>query len=1695
MSASPALRRVVMLPLLALLSLVVSPVSAQTYYSFCYYQQNTLATSPYLPWSTYAQGTLSVTAVGTLLTVVGITGTREVYVQGKAIQTNNILGLSPPLAYADNNNILNNTAPFISGRNALTFYLDGIAQFAQGPAVFKGYPLGTPNVSINAWTQYSYTGSAVINNAVTESDMPPNDGVTNVITSGFLLAPATTFANSFAGCTLPRPSAPTISSAVLTAYNALMTWPMCYQFAFGQEGLGRAGFITTVSGVITTRGYLGASPTGAATGYLATGINGTRNYTVQSNSLNVPSQSYIINMIGIGAPLAPYLNFAAYSSTSTLRRFVNNVLYPTFPQIDQWGLSILTNASVLDEYTGSVVNGTFDQNLIGSAQTNTTSFVLFTDSSYLIYDELWKLASPTATTVSRDQNWADTLNVQTQTQYNALVPSVYPTQAAWTAGVCGNDYTVVPTKYNFCWYVDNTNTSFNAVNRGVSYVYGTMTAKTGLMRYGQPAMQLQGMNGIRVLLNTNTSTSIASSLVQLLPPNSLFEDYLISEGYWWLTDNVLFTQAPWFSEAGLAVRFASFQNPSYSTSNTGMPSQAITNYMNMYSTWSYGNGPFGLTEYAMGDLNFPYTPFVPNISLSNFAYTPYVAGQLASCSTGDNKVTMATSSFSFCWFRQSTAGYINQFSAQLFVYSQPVIRNGRTGYVVQSFVGLRTYSDKNGIMQSDVIQGVDGDTLLFSSGATYATNFDNLIFDSAPFLSSGGLVYSVQGALGDFETFLSTTVVGSGLAETNVGRLWYDEGGATFGGSPPYNYYDESLFNVSSPNVGANGAVNGSDLWYYIDLTGPYNNVQVIKDGGASALAGTAVQTYCNQPTYELYAFSYVMTQTLTTSPFLPWSVFVTGYLNVSTTSGQYWTNGPGYKVQGIVGTRTIQVGGKTYTNKIVGLAPPKTWNSNDNLINLGAPYLNSVHVLTYVLDGPAYFGSGAIPSVFGANSTYVSLSNFTSGKYATTGAGIQEFDNGQNDGVLQSITSSFDIRLCPTFSDLVACGYVSPLTPPTISWNAAALTAYQTTSQISMCFSVTQGPGTYANVARGYYQTTISAILTVTGWGSAVGTVAGSAYNGPAYLITAAVGNRTYQFPDGSQQVLPVTLGGFNAAVKHFPNYLTTSPAGISSNNIYYPTFPQLDNYGIQFQASSDFDNNGEGDYHSNVDHVYWSGSDWREANTDYSLALYSTGVTFNNYGGNAVFAPTTNFADQTNGGGSCQLQYGAPLTYSFCYWINNTGAGTNGYVTYANGLVTAVGPQSRYGRQAIAVTGMTGVRVLAMNNGSSYPQNIIGIQYVDADTFSIGSQGYVWLTDNLIFPSGVPEVSLLGVSYITSNPVEMPAGAGGTDVIISTDGLTSGNNLYECVGSENFCIQSTSYLFKSQPYTTGGAMASCQSPVVPVVPAPPSLLYYDFCYAMNGPDRCGFTISASGTIAVFNTPVSVNGRVGYPMANITGTRTYTDGVGNTFQANIAGLSEDWQAVQNGWKYDQLFFPSSSPTVDSLGILYKYSGVINNFGSSNPFYYDRVVRLFSNATYPVVEEVWVTNGTSPYQTRYFQQNGVVKSAAQGTLSASSCSANIGPTGFTGVCTISSTGGGTTVIIQSSSSSSSLSGGQIAGIVVGTVIGAALFCAICFFIGVYGFAKKGGAEKSTTRYDTQNDVSKVGQSQVELQPAETTTEA
>ena len=1224
-----------LLAALALFAAAPAPASAQSgagwqLYSFCYFTQNTLATSPYLPWSMYAQGTMNVSTASSLgsyrfsvsqnvfsvsnssgYQVYGITGFREVYAQGQALRTNQIVGVTAVGQYGGNDNLIQLSAPYFTTPHALSFYLDGVAPFAAGPAVYPSALTGTRNVSLNGFAEYGgATGGATA--TVSESDNPPNDGQTNVIVSGFQLATAIGgFVNSYSGCTLTRPSAPSIPAATLTAYQTSVTWPFCYQFDSGANNVGNALYVTTTSGVITTAGYQGVSPTNTSTGYLAKAVSGTRTFSVQYNYPGdlVSTTNFVAALQAIGSPLSPFASFPqeAQYYTSGLFPYTNNVLYPAFPNFDLYGIAFILNSSVPEEFSYTVsassANGT---------RSDTQIFVMYTDSGYLIYDIAYTLRYANFSRygnfgvlpyVYGDLGFADTLTVQTQAQFAATGL----TQASWTTAVCGNDYSVSPTKYSFCYYVDNSHPNISAADRGVVSVYGVFTAKTGLTRYGRPAMQLQSMSGVRTVVNSMTNTATSQSLISLAPPNGFYEQFLTElPGYYlfWLTDNVLFTAAPWFSEAGLGLTFATITSLTF-------PSSQVTPspFMNIFSTWNTGAAATSalLEEAAVGDAGFPQDNLYGGLTVSGFSYTPFVAGQVATCNALDNKVSQATQAYSFCWFRQSAAGYINMYQAVIYAYTTPIYRNSRPGYVIQTMVGTRTFVDASGIINQAQIAGVSGDfsaealggfNALFSNG--FSNAYDNLIYDSFPYLDSQGLLYQVVGPLGQFEeASINDTVnfpgltgfsTGNGIAVSPFGRLWYDENNVQQ--TNPINYYDETLFNITDLFNSSTGAFAGA-LWYYELLTGPAANIKLLKDGGAAAQNTSAyfLGNSCNAPLYQTFSFCYTIQNTQANSPYLQWAVSVSGTLNISMQNTQFWLGNPGYTIVNATGTRTIQYGGQTVTNRILGVAPQLSFNWNDNKLNLFAPFITDIHAITFVLDGVANFAGGPIPELAGfVNSTYVTIANWTG--ETSSGAGLQEVDQPINDGSISVITSGFDMRLY-----LASANYQCPYTVPTISWPSSALTSYRATQQVAMCFSVSIGPGGYGTLTSGFATVITTLVLTTTSFGqTATGT--------PAYLITAATGQRVYIAPAGSNITVNVVLAGLNAGMHAFPNdYFARDVPSISllaSDNVYYPQFAQLDTYGISLRANRDIVIAQDADTHSTVARVSWSGANWQEQDID---------------------------------------------------------------------------------------------------------------------------------------------------------------------------------------------------------------------------------------------------------------------------------------------------------------------------------------------------------------------------------------------------------------------------------------------------------------------------------------------------------------
>ena len=1222
-----------LLSLLALVAAFLPSTLAQSgagwqIYNFCYLTQNTLSTSPYLLWTVWASGAMNLSTTATTgfgaaynqgFQVYGMSGTREVYVQGKALQSNAILGVTPQQTYGANDNRINTTAPFLVKPHAVTFYLDGVAQFAAGPAVYPNQLQGSRNVSINSFAEYREGDNADISDTFAESDNPPNDRIANVITGGIqlVLSPSGGMVSSYACSAYTRPTAaPANTAAAIAAYQTTLTWYFCYQFQAGGFDVAQTQYLTATSGTITTTGLIGASPSGAATGYLALRVNGTRSLTYISNVPSVGSRTYSVNLQAIGSPLSAYFMFPTYrygtyesdtQSSSGHYTYANNILYPAFPQVDLFGLAIIADGPIPDEWSAQGNNGAMNVS-------DTQVFMMYTDNSYIIYDTVYSLTP--GYYIYADPSYVDSLVVQTATQYAATKL----TGAAWATATCGATYIPNPTRYSFCYFIDNSAAGIPTAERGLTSMYGTFTARTGLVRYGKAAMQIQGLTGIRSTFSQQTNSASSQSVVQIEAPNALWP------GYYWLTDNVLFTQAPWFSEAGLMLTFSDISNVTFL--GTGA---VPVRYMNLFSTWSTSTSATAAGLYEASVNSAGVTNFYSGLTKSGFNYTAFVPGQLAQCNLLDNKVTMATQNYSFCWFRQSTAGYINTFSAVITAYTTPLYRNGRPGYVVQTMTGLRTYVDSFGVVNSVTLGGLAGDGIATTyagfQSPSFGTQSDNLIYDSFPYLDGEGLTYQVNGPLGDFIRSLTQDTgnggvgysSGNGLALDNVGRLYYDESG-----SGNY-YYDESLYNITSLYNSTTGA-DVEDLWSFILLTGPPSNVKIIPDGGAAANAGNMLQTQCNAPTYQLFSFCYSLQQTLPNSPYLPWTVFVTGTLNISMVATAYWVGGSGYKVVGATGSRTILYGGKNITNRIIGVAPTASWNWNDNEINLAAPFLTSIHVVSFVLDGPAHFAGGPIPGLTGANSTYFSISNFTQAGETTLGAVFNEDDQPIN-GQFSSVTSKFDLRL------YLAGTSVCPFTPPVPTYTASALQAYQTVTQKALCFSVSGAPGGYSNLPGGAFTTITSLILNVTSFGASTSGVA-------AYLILSGAGTRTFIYADGTNVTANVVVGGINAGLHAFPNFfIGGSIQSFASNNLYYPTstYP-LDSYGIQVVGDRDLINEYEGDYNSNVARMYWSGVDWEEMNVDFSTIGHPTyGTYYYSFSGALIISPYTAGMDMNAFGQQC--------------------------------------------------------------------------------------------------------------------------------------------------------------------------------------------------------------------------------------------------------------------------------------------------------------------------------------------------------------------------------------------------------------------------------------------------------------------------
>ena len=256
-----------------------------------------------------------------------------------------------------------------------------------------------------------------------------------------------------------------------------------------------------------------------------------------------------------------------------------------------------------------------------------------------------------------------------------------------------------------------------------------------------------------------------------------------------------------------------------------------------------------------------------------------------------------------------------------------------------------------------------------------------------------------------------------------------------------------------------------------------------------------------------------------------------------------------------------------------------------------------------------------------------------------------------------------------------------------------------------------------------------------------------------------------------------------------------------------------------------------------------------------------------------------------------------------------------------------------------------------------------------------------------------------------------------------------------------------------------------------------------------------------------------------------MTGTRWFYGGNNHEFatQNTISGVPSDWIASTVGISVSNLFYPNgpaSGTPFDTAGLLYSVSGS----AASSAGYLDSAtnyVKVSAMSTGKLQEQAYISSGgmlfPSPSPNVAFVAT-LDNGASASTILSASCKQTFPagivwgttPSGTSG--SSSSTGSSAAKTSTGSSSSSSstaaavtpnnsgsssnsghnLSSGDIAGIVIGCVVGGALLLALvlaCCLLARGGLSGGKGAAAGPSKYDTHRDISKVGQSQVEMQPA------
>ena len=274
--------------------------------------------------------------------------------------------------------IIKLSAPYVDttqvsgGGHSLSYVLSGPAAFADGFIRTPG-AVNSSYVNMNGYAYYPPAGGYI-----TESDLPSNDGISQSLVSSMELRFDPTGINT---CRLSLAAYTAPTSTQLAAFNSPgPVYAFCYQNTGGPGGYGTVdggAWQTVVAGVMTMYGYagttLGSSSLPARPAYLVAAVNGTRTYTFENGSTQVAVLTGLGSVNAMGAQQLPGGQSTDWWGSYYF--YGNNVVYPTFPYFDTFGVILQAN-QLLDEEGEPGVNpeGVSFQNAV-RALTTTSGYM------------------------------------------------------------------------------------------------------------------------------------------------------------------------------------------------------------------------------------------------------------------------------------------------------------------------------------------------------------------------------------------------------------------------------------------------------------------------------------------------------------------------------------------------------------------------------------------------------------------------------------------------------------------------------------------------------------------------------------------------------------------------------------------------------------------------------------------------------------------------------------------------------------------------------------------------------------------------------------------------------------------------------------------------------------------------------------------------------------------------------------------------------------------------------------------------------------------------------------------------------------------------------------------------------------------------------------------------------------------------